>query len=265
MRIYISADIEGVTGSIHWNEGIGDKLEYPYFREQMTREVAAACEGALAAGADEVLVKDAHDTARNIIPNRLPEKTKLLRGWTETPEMMVAGIEDGFDAAVFIGYHAAAGLDASPLSHTMSTKIHSITCNGNPIAEFDVNAMTAAHYGVPVLFVSGDAGLCKAAEITCPGIATVATNEGRGSGAVCIHPDTAISLIRQGVKEAVQGFANSKLYPMPAHFRIEICYKVHTLAARARNYPGVIPVNSTTVAYEADNYADVMRMFYWLL
>ncbi|MBN1777924.1 MAG: M55 family metallopeptidase [Clostridiales bacterium] len=265
MKIYLSADIEGITGSIHWNEGSADQPEYRYFQEQMTKEVAAACEGALAAGADEVLVKDAHYTARNIIPDMLPEKTKLLRGWTEAPEMMVAGIDEGYDGAVFIGYHAAAGSNASPLSHTMNPKLQSVTCNGEPLSEFDINAMTAAYYKVPVLFVSGDAGLCKAAKAAYPGIHTVAVNEGLGGGAVCLHPHTAIVKIREAVENAVKGYKKAGLCPMPERFRIEICYKEHAMAAKALNYPGIAHKDDTTVVYEADDYMDVMKMFFWLL
>jgi len=237
MRIYLSADIEGVTGSITWDEGSADKPEYRYFQEQMTKEVAAACEGALAAGADEVLVKDAHYTARNIIPDMLPENTKLLRGWTEEAEMMVAGIDDGFDAAVFIGYHAPSGSKASPLSHTMNPKIQSISCNGKPIAEFDLSAMTAAYYGVPVVFLSGDSGICGIARAAIPAIGTFATNEGRGSGAVCVHPHTAVTEIRKAVQKAITQFQKgdrlSCLYPIPKHFRFEIRYQQHTMAKQS--------------------------------
>ena len=74
MKVYITADIEGVTGMAHWDETYKDKPDYKEFQEQMTDEVVAACEGALAAGATEILVKDAHDSARNILASRLPEQ-----------------------------------------------------------------------------------------------------------------------------------------------------------------------------------------------
>ena len=269
MKIYLSADIEGITGSIHWNETTADKPEYSYFQEQMTKETAAACEGAIAAGADEVLVKDAHYTARNIIPTMLPEQTKLFRGWAETPEMMVEGIQDGFDAALFIGYHAAGGSAASPLAHTMNPKIYSLTCNDKRLAEFDINAMTAAYYGVPVLLVTGDAGLCKAVKRVNPQIATVATNEGFGGAAICIHPDLAVERIREAAQQAVGRMAklpkDACLYPLPDRFAIEIAYKEHTMAAKAVNYPGVTRKDDTTVTYESTDYMDVLKMFFWLV
>ena len=67
MKIYISADIEGVCGTTHWDECEADKTDYSEFKKQMTKEVAAACSGAIAAGAKEIVVQDAHASARNII------------------------------------------------------------------------------------------------------------------------------------------------------------------------------------------------------
>lgn len=265
MKIYLSSDMEGITGSIDWNEGSADKPEYAYFQEQMTKEVAAACEGALSAGAAEVLVKDAHYTARNIIPSMLPEGTKLFRGWSEAPEMMMAGIEEGFDGAVFIGYHAAADSAASPLAHTMNPKLQSVLCNGRSIAEFDISAMTAAYYGVPVYFVSGDAGLCEAVRQVNPNIVTVATNEGRGGGAICIHPNSAVRQIRQGVEQAVKQPGAMCMYPMPQQFSVELCYKEHALAAKAANYPGVTRKDAKTVCLESKDFYEVLKAFFWIL
>ncbi|MBE0600335.1 MAG: M55 family metallopeptidase, partial [Firmicutes bacterium] len=96
MKIYLSADMEGTAGIIDWKETTAEHPQYAYFQQQMTREVAAACQGALAAGAAEILVKDAHDSARNIIPAELPEKTRLFRGWDDGPNVMMAGLDESF-------------------------------------------------------------------------------------------------------------------------------------------------------------------------
>ena len=89
MKVYISADIEGVTGTSHWDEADKKSSDFSEFQEQMTAEVIAACEGALQAGATEMLVKDAHDTARNIIASKLPQEVSLIRGWSGHPFKMV--------------------------------------------------------------------------------------------------------------------------------------------------------------------------------
>lgn len=265
MKIYLSADMEGTAGIVNWNETTADHPQYAYFREQMSREVAAACEGALEAGATEILVKDAHDSARNIIPAMLPEQAKLFRGWDDTPEMMVAGLDESFYGVLFTGYHAAAGTDANPLSHTMSLKVQSLACNGKLLSEFDINAMIAAFYGVPAFFLSGDRGLCEAAKQAVPNILTVATNEGRGSGAITLHPDVAVKQIQETVARALTQPAVKCVYPLPPQFHVEVCYKEHIHAAKAANYPGVKRKDAKTVILESKDFREVLRAFFWIL
>lgn len=265
MKIYLSADIEGTAGIIDWKEADHEQPQFAYFQQQMTREVAAACEGAIAAGATDVLVKDAHYSARNIIPTGLPEQTRLFRGWAEVPEMMMAGLDESFDGVLFTGYHAAAYMDSNPLSHTMSLKVQSIKCNGELMAEFDLNAMFAASLGVPVYFLSGDRGLCLKAKDTCPQLMTVATNEGFGGGAIAMHPDTAVKRIRETVRAALQCPKPPRLYPMPDEFVLEICYKEHSPAKKAACYPGVKQLDAKTVVYETKNFSDVLKATFFIL
>ena len=110
MKLFISSDMEGTCGITHWDETDYDKggRWYDYFREQMTREVAAACAGAREGGADDILVKDAHDSARNIIPTELPRGVRLGREWSGGLYSMVDGLQQGFDALAFTGYHSPA-------------------------------------------------------------------------------------------------------------------------------------------------------------
>ena len=121
MKVYISADIEGITGTTHWDETDKAKADYTEFRQQMTAEVAAACEGALKAGVNEIWVKDAHDSARNIIAAQLPPETRLNRGWSGHPYFMMDRLDSTFQAVVMIGYHSRAGSGASPLAHVKWT------------------------------------------------------------------------------------------------------------------------------------------------
>ena len=132
MKIYISADIEGVTGIVHWNETEKLKSDWQEFCKQMTQEVKAACEGAISTGAEEIWIKDAHDTGRNIIASDLPQKVKLIRGWSEHPLLMVQELDTSFDALIMIGYHSFSGSNSNPLSHTLSSRIfNSHLCSGN--------------------------------------------------------------------------------------------------------------------------------------
>ena len=159
-KLFISADLEGTTGITHWGETeIGGYL-YNYFTAQMTREVAAACEGAISQGFEDILVKDAHDSGRNIDPSKLPEQARIFRAWSRHPYSMMFGLDDSYEGVVFTGYHNAAGTNSNPLSHTMNTRNNFVKINGVIASELMINSLTAAYIGVPVFCVCGDKGLC---------------------------------------------------------------------------------------------------------
>ena len=117
-KILISVDMEGITGVTHWEETSRTGKDYELIRRLMTHEASAAVEGALAAGATEIVVRDAHGSARNILPDLLNENAKLLRNWSGGPKSMMEGIDETFHAVVFIGYHAKAGTPDAMLEHT---------------------------------------------------------------------------------------------------------------------------------------------------
>jgi D-amino peptidase len=259
MKIYISADIEGITGVTHWDETDLDKSEYTQFREQMTAEVLAACEGALQAGATEIWVKDAHDHARNIIASRLPQAAKLIRGWSGHPFIMVQELNDSFQAACFIGYHSRGGAGSSPLAHTMTGNITRMSINERPASEFLIHTYAAASVKVPVVFVSGDQGLCNEIAGFNPHIGTVAVKEGIGNSTVSIHPELAAALIRDGVTKALQGDLSLCQVSLPAHFSVEIQYRRAYEAYHFGFYPGAVQIDDSTVRYENDSYYEVMR------
>ena len=121
LKVYISADMEGITGVTHWNEVDPEKPNYAQFQKRMTGEVVSACRGALDAGAKKIMVKDAHYTGRNILPEDLPEEVELIRGWSGHPYSMVQELDETFDALMMVGYHSRAGSGGNPLSHTMSS------------------------------------------------------------------------------------------------------------------------------------------------
>ncbi len=262
MKVFISVDIEGITGVTSWSETTLGNSDYSQFAEQMTKETVAACEGAIAMGAKEIFVKDAHDSARNIDITKLPRCAKLSRGWTNTPDSMVAGLDETFDAAIFIGYHSAAGTDGSPLAHTMNLGNNYIKVNGKKASEFVINSYLAADYGVPVVFVSGDEMLCDKAKEFNPGIETLAVKEGLGGATVSINPDLACDLIKEGVINGLKRIESCKI-AIPEKFEVEINYKEHKEAKHASFYPGASQVDSHTVKYTAGTVKEfaTTRMF----
>jgi D-amino peptidase len=265
MKVYISADIEGITGTTHWDETDKGKEDYPEFREQMTAEVVAACEGALKAGATEILVKDAHDSGRNILASRLPPEARLLRGWSGHPFLMVEGVDETFQAMLMIGYHSRGGSGTSPLSHTNTGRYDYIKINGSYVSEFVITTYTAALVNVPVVFLSGDAGLCQEAANLVPCLTSVAVKEGRGGATLNLQPQLAVERIRSGVREALSADLSRCKIELPAHFSVELRFKDHTRAYGGSFYPGASLKDANTIQFEADGYFDVLRMLSFVM
>ncbi len=238
MKVYISADIEGVTGTTHWDEATKSKPDYREFQEQMTAEVAAACEGALRAGATEILVKDAHDSARNIVAAKLPRKAKLVRGWSGHPFAMVQYLDETFDALFLVGYHSSAGADANPLAHTISGRVARIKVNGRYASEMLLHTYAAALVDVPLVYIAGDAGICEEATSLNPHITTTAVKQGVGDSTVSLHPHLAVKKILKGAQRALEGDVSKCQLQMPERFSVEIEYRNHAQAYRASFYPG---------------------------
>jgi D-amino peptidase len=265
MKVFISADIEGVTGVTHWDETNLDKSVSAASCEQMTAEVVAACQAALEAGASEILVKDAHDSGRNIIHSKLPHEARLIRGWEPHPFMMMQGLDETFQAAAFIGYHSRAGTNTSPLAHTMTGSIVHITVNDRDASEFLLNTYTAAMLKLPVIFVSGDKGLCEEVIGLNSAIGTVAVKEGVGDSTISIHPDLATIQIKEGMAKALKGDLSKCLVTLPDHFLVDIQYKAHTKARVYSFYPGANLKDPLTVRFEHTDYYEVLRFLYFAM
>ena len=264
-RIFLSADMEGTCGIVHWDETEKSKQDYGPFARQMTREVAAACQGAIAGGASEVLVKDAHDSARNIDPMELPEEARIFRGWAGNLYSMMMGLDESFSGVIFTGYHSAAGISGNPLSHTMNTRNNHVKINGELASELYINCLTAAMLQVPVLMVTGDKALCDWAKHANPNVITVPVNEGTGKGALSIHPNLAVRRIREAAEEAMALDAEKCLFPTLPYYTVEINYKDHAAALSNSFYPGCEQVDARTVRFESDDYAEVLRFFHFCL
>src|SRR6056297_3485118 len=178
MKIFISADLEGCAGVTTWEETDPKHKEYDRAALEMTEEVLALCEGLLQEGVDEIVVKDAHDTGKNIIYNMLPSKVKIFRGWSGGPYSMVDGLDNSFDGAIFLGYHSAGSQNGNPLSHTMNTNLEKIEINGRLCSEYLLHTYAAASYGVPVIMISGDKMICESAKDFNQNITTAPLKEG---------------------------------------------------------------------------------------
>lgn len=265
MKIFISADIEGVNNIVSWDETELNHPEYAYFRRQMTAEVTAACEAAKAAGANHILIKDAHDSARNLILKELPEYVLLHRGWEGGPCSMMAGLDESYDAVIFIGYHSPASSEGNPLSHTMNLRNQYVKINGKLASEFYINALYASYLGVPIAFLSGDEELTKLVDEENSNIETVVTKTGSHGAVISRHPNVTNNEIFNKVKEALSKDLKLNLVTLPKHFEVEIQYKKFNDAYSASFYPGCKLISSNTIVFESDDYYEVIRALKFVL
>lgn len=266
MKIYISADIEGIAGIAHWDETSKKTSDYSEFQQRMTRHVGAACEAALEAGATEILVNDAHDTGRNILHEELPESVSLVRGWSDHPLFMVQELDESFAAVALIGYHARAGSGANPLAHTLSgSRFAEIRLNGQAVAEMHLYAYASAMLGVPVAFVSGDEEVCSDARTLNPNMVTVPALRGVGDSTIAVHPSLVERELRAGMARAISGDLKRHCLHLPEHFRLELDYKQPAHAYRASFFPGMEQIGTRTLVLETSAYFEILRALAFLI
>ena len=265
MKIFMSIDIEGINGICHWEETETSSPRYKEFQEELQREVNAACRGAIRAGATEIVIKDAHDSARNLNILDLPEAVKLHRGWEGSLCSMMAGLDESFDAVIFIGYHSPSRSNGNPLSHTMNTNIFHVKINDVIASEFMINSYYASSLNVPIAFLSGDANLTTLVKAMNPNIETIASKEGRFNAVISKHPNITCKEIEEGVFSVLSKDLSKNIVPLPKKFDIEIQYKRHTDAYRNSFFPGCKLSGSDCVTYQSSNYNDILTVFKFIL
>ncbi len=262
MRVYISVDMEGIAGVVH--ESQTDPVnppfaeEYGRFRRLMTAEANAAIEGALAAGATKVVVNDSHWHMRNLLAEELHQAAYLVSG-DPKPRSMVEGIDGGFDAALFIGYHARAGTRNAILDHTYADRIQEVRLSGRPVGELGLNAALAGWYGVPVALVSGDSALAaEAKDLLGDGVATVVVKEAVSRHAAkSVAPAVACRMIREAVTQALPGAHRPFVLPPP--ITLEVDFAMTIQADMAELCPGAARTAGRTVAFTHQDYREVFR------
>lgn len=250
LKIYISADMEGVGGVSTWDVQAGSKgSEYEKFRRLMTEEVNAAIDGAFEAGATEVLVSDSHGSGQNLDVELLDERVRLIRAWPRLL-MMMEGVDSTFDAVVFIGYHAEEGRSDAILSHTMSGTVFEVRLNDRVVAEAGFNAAIAGDFGVPVVFISGDQTICEDTRRLLGPIETVAVKEASGFySAKMMHPKEAQRRIREGVKRGIERRDEIRPYRLKRPVKLKVILKETPIAEVLSYLPGVERPRGNTVVF----------------
>ncbi|HKX16544.1 MAG TPA: M55 family metallopeptidase, partial [bacterium] len=196
VRVFISADIEGVAGVVTGLQTLDSGRQYQEGRELMTDEVSAAVAGAFDGGATDVFICDAHAGMQNIIPTRLDERAVLLRG-AMRDSLQMEGMDGSFHAVFITGTHARAGTADAVLDHTWNgAMIYSLRVNGRAMNEAELNALVAGRFGVPVVLVTGDEATMAQTREFLTQVRTVAVKTARGRGvAAAVHPHEVAHLV----------------------------------------------------------------------
>jgi D-amino peptidase len=263
LKIYISADMEGVGGVSTWDKQSGPKgADYEKFRRLMTLEVNAAIAGAYDAGATEVLVSDSHWDGQNIDPELLDRRARMVRAWPR-PLGMMQGIDDTFAAVAFVGYHASEGQANAILAHTESaTRFFDVKLNGVTVPEAGINAAIAGEFGVPVVFLSGDQTIGQEAIRLLGPIETAAVKTAGGffSGTM-LHPEECQRLIRDGVSRGVARRRELKPYKLTRPVKLEVTFKRTVDAEITSYFKGVERPRGNAIIYTAPDMIDASRFF----
>jgi D-amino peptidase len=261
MKVYISVDFEGVSGIVAWEQAGGQTHEYQLGRELVLGETNAAIEGALSAGAAEVVVNDSHAAMRNLDLARLAGRATYISGRYK-PLYMMQGLDGSFDAVFFVGYHSAVGA-AAVLSHTYNPEsIWEVRLNGEVTGEAGINALVAQACGVPVVLLTGDGRSGEEARRFLPHVRTVETKRSVSRfAAENLHPETARELVREGAAVALAGAASADPRPIPVPARLDVTFLTEDMAEMATWVSGVECSAPRAVALEDADPLALYRRF----
>ena len=262
MRVLVSVDMEGIAGVVDGEDVSPGHGEYERNRSLITAEANAAVRGVFACDPDaQVLVTEAHGGFRNLLPEQLDRRAELLRGKPK-PDGMMAGLADGPDAVLFIGYHGKAGTARSVLAHTIhGGVVADVRCEGRSLGEIGLNAALAAHSGVPVVLVSGDDTVAAEAALVAPGIHAVVVKRAIGFyAAALMHPDEACDRIEQEVPKALadRGAIQPLRFDGPVLLEVEVLRP--NMTERALLIPGIERTDGCTLRYAAPDFPTAYRV-----
>jgi len=281
MRVYISVDMEGIGGINHPHPTDPKDRRYATSVALMVGETNAAIEGALAAGASDILVNDSHWNMYNLLPEDLHEAARVLQGekaWSMVAgaqgavggasQGAVGGASPAFDVALFVGYHARAGHARGTIAHTYSARPVETRLDGRPTGEYGLNAMVLGAWGIPVGMVAGDDALAEEVEAWMKWAERVVVKEADGThSAISVHPRVARDRVRAGAERAVRragtgaGDGGLQLLEVGRPVVIEVDYARGVIADHAAIVPGAERVGDRTVRFEAADPVTAYRGF----
>ena len=267
IKVFISVDMEGIGGAVSRDQVGSSGRDYNRFRKLMTEEANAAIQGALDAGATEIIVNDSHGSMRNILIEDLNPFADLISGSPKQLSMM-EGIDETYDAVVFVGYHASMGVKYGIMDHTMSSaNVANIKINGRIHNEAGLNAAIAGYYGVPVVFISGDKAVVdETRAIIGSKIEGAAVKEGVAHlAARNVSVQRAREMIREGVRRGIENRSSMPVYKVTSPVKLEIEFLSSGRADQPSLIPGVIRVSGREVSYTGQDFIEVFKLMRALL
>ena len=258
LKIYISADMEGVVGAVTGEQLGPGGFEYEKFRQFMTNEVNAAIDAARAAGATEFVVSDSHGNGQNLLIDQLPVDVTVIRSWPREHSMM-AGIDETFDGVIFIGYHASTNNTRGVRAHTMSSaNITSVRLNGMTMTEGSINAAIAGHFGVPVIMVSGGDIAVAENQVIIGDIEGAVVKWASGfHSARTLTPEAGYEVIRTRTKSAIDRIADFRPYVLETPIELELSLKHYQPVELLAYLSNVEKVNSHTIRFVGEDITEV--------
>jgi len=258
LKIYISADMEGVVGVVTGEQLGPGGFEYERFREFMTAEVNAAIDAARAAGANEFVISDSHGNGQNLLIERLPDDVTVIRSWPRELAMM-AGIDESFDGVIFIGYHASTNNTRGVRAHTMSSaNITSVRLNGMTMTEGSMNAAIAGHFGVPVIMVSGGDVAVAENQVIIGDIEGAVVKWASGfHSARTLTPEAGYEVIRTRTKSAIDRIEEFEPYVLETPIELELSLKHYRPVELLSYLPNVEKVNSHTIRFVGKDMIEI--------
>ncbi len=260
MKVFISADLEGVTGVVGEEQLSAGGQDYDRARKRMTEEVNAAANGAIRGGATRVVVNDAHGPMTNILLESLQADIELITG-SPKPGSMMAGLTKDFDIVFLVGYHAKKG---SPgiLSHSyVGSKVADIKVNDRSVGEAGLNGYYAGHFGVPVGLVTGDDQVVAESMDLFKNVKTAIVKWMYSrTAALCIHPQKSKSKIEQQAYLAIKEIQDLKPLVPKSPIQLEVAFLDYGMAEKAAIMPGAsLLKDHLTVSYRQDDMGEIFR------
>ena len=269
MKVFVISDMEGISGIATPHQTNAGEGLYEEGRRLYTEEINAAVRGAKAAGATEIVVMDCHGAGKghefnSLIADELDADCEFVvqEEWTE----YTGFLEQGVDAALFVGMHARAGVGDGLMNHTVSgPDFQNLWFNGTLVGETGINAALCGTWSCPVLLVTGDRAACReGTELLGGGLTTVEVKEGLAvKSARMLAPKRARELVEAGAKQALSDLSAVPPYDPGKPCEIKVEYKWTQPAAKLRHRSGVELLDPRTIVSRADDWWTAWKQFFF--